>query len=276
MKENLTEKEREILKNVENWAKEKYERNIIKSHSLEHTKRVVDNVVEICRHEDGGKNEFSITLAAWLHDLGRIPESMDNQYRNRPIKSYQGHALLSVWEAREKLKELRDSGVLTSDQWKQILYAIVHHSHLRDSKRRTRILEIVQDADRLDVFGLDGLIRCLCHAKEHQKPIEKTELPFDFSDSDFRNLQEKDCKSVLSDLWYNYKKVDGWYTKIAERKVLPKARAYRDFIDLLQKSLAKNEGYNYQFWFDFLEYAKKKSLERLTEKNLEDFKQINQ
>ncbi len=275
MKDNsLSEKETDVLRNVENWVKDKFEKvgALSAAHGWDHIKRVADSAIEICRAEGG--NEFLVRLSALLHDVGRVPEAESAIYRGRTIKPRLGHAYLSVWEVKDKLKELRQIGVLNAEDLKEVQRAIARHSrYLPESK--SKLLKILQDADRLDVYGIVGLVRCLEHAKQRGVPIETTELPPEFSDADYPNLRSwGDAKSLLSHLWYVYKYKDDMNTAMAKRKIEPRVRIYRDFIELLKNSIIKKEGLDYEFWLGFLEYAQKHNLERLNEEDLEKFKRL--
>lgn len=118
------------------------------SHGLGHIGRVVSYGREICKRE--GQKSGLVEMAAWLHDIGRAVEHIDNS-------AGLGHEVLSEKMARKWFQDDRHFAVLSAKEKGEILYAVKNHCD--DSSRDYKSAVILRDADKLDLYGEKGLKR---------------------------------------------------------------------------------------------------------------------
>jgi len=124
-------------------AKEKLEEYWFAAHDYLHVERVAESGLKICEGENG---DFSIVEpAAWLHDIGYKEEILNGK----------NHAIVSGELAKPILIEAK----YDREQIKKIIYAIKSHSYSDGIVPKTLEAKILQDADRLDVIGVIGLVR---------------------------------------------------------------------------------------------------------------------
>ena len=57
----------------------------------------------------------------------------------------------------------------------------------------------------------------------------------------------------------------------AKEMAEPGVMIVKDFINLIRNRIQKNEIEGYDFWLDFIDYAKKQRLERATEEDVKNF-----
>ncbi len=143
-----------------------FQRYPVPAHSFDHISRVAGFAQEIALGEktDGSR----AILAAWLHDIGRVPE----HYRN-PL--HLPHQELSFQLASEWFKKDKRLRKLADKEKEEILYAIKNHNNnLTDDFFSVVIL---RDADKLDLFGPAGVQRhILWH--DHDLPTIRFAMAF--------------------------------------------------------------------------------------------------
>jgi HD superfamily phosphodiesterase len=119
-------------------------REVTPGHGIDHVERVVKNTESICSIEQvDSLTQSRAILAAWLHDLGRAYEKDSGKH----------HAELSV----EKMSLILGSGEHDQD----LVQAIAEHSQFEPASTLTG--RILQDADKLDGFGVIGLERAVAY-----------------------------------------------------------------------------------------------------------------
>jgi len=125
-------------------------------------------------------NQFSIDVdrdvvvaSSILHDICRATEIED-------------HAIEGAIWARDYLHA---SGILPDEAQREKVYgAILTHRYSRGLKATSIEGEILQDADRLDSLGSNGIIRCLSYSIKHNIPIhDKNIKPVNFYNSESKS-----------------------------------------------------------------------------------------
>ena len=255
----LSEIEKNTVEEVEGWAEERFKVISDPVHGWDHVQRVTKNAVTICRGEGG--DEFLTRISALMHDLGRINESKgDHRYP---------HALLSIFEGSEKNRDLYQRGLLDLEQWRKISSAVAGHSKLLKAEDRTKLLDILQDADRLDAFGFNGMFRNISEDKKFNLPVYKEGEPLDYPEGYM--MKPKEIVSAYSHLFFVISFKDILSNETAKEMAEPGVMIVKDFINLIRNRIQKNEIEGYDFWLDFIDYAKKQRLERATEEDVKNF-----
>lgn len=273
----LTEAEHSVLTNIEKWAKEKFAEGP-SSHSWEHTKRVLGNAVAICRAEEG--DELLVNLGVILHDLGRIPEASGGGpyvYRGQKIKlcRHRKHAVLSVYEANEKIRELKKTGILNAEQCRELRYIVhMHGDLLSGSARETKNLKIIQDADMIDSFGFNGILRNLSQSKREKIPLWAPGLTIDYPEDRPLTVAESD-ESGLGNLQFAYNFQLSLVFESSRKFAEPQLALNRDLLRLLRGEIRSGNIPDYNFWIRFAEWSRDKGLNRLTDDSLKKFKSLH-
>lgn len=112
-------------------------------HDFAHTLRVMNNQNIIS--QENPQDEKLLYTSGLLHDIIRPPS-----------RGGGGHAILSANEARRVLPSFGYS----SSEIKDIYRAIIEHNKY-DIKQRSHLSKILFDADKLDLFGINGINRWL-------------------------------------------------------------------------------------------------------------------
>lgn len=143
-----------IIEKVICFVKERLKEND-KSHDWSHVERVWKNSKKIAEREDS--NLFIVELGALLHDIA------DSKFN-------EGNEEICVEETKKFLGEL--------DIEEEIIYHVVkiieNHSFSGGNVQRdfkSKELDIVQDADRLDGIGAIGIARTFHYGGRRDRPI---------------------------------------------------------------------------------------------------------
>ena len=146
----MTKAEIEIIKSVEKDIRELFSGEF-SGHDLLHTLRVVKNARML--NEDGGGNDFIITISALLHDADDrklFPETAENNGNARKILGKYGVS----GEIADRIIDIINSVSFSSGKTPVSLEG-----------------KIVQDADRLDAIGSVGIARCFSFGGNHNRPM---------------------------------------------------------------------------------------------------------
>jgi len=136
----LTDEERQWLKELESFVKEKHA--VLGSHDYSHVLQVVEYAIEIANHIEEEADPVVVICGALLHDIGRaISDTM--------------HGLAGGAIAEELLESLP----LTNKQIVRITKVIVRHTATSHVRPETTEEKIIYDADGLDRLGTMGLLR---------------------------------------------------------------------------------------------------------------------
>ena len=136
--------------------------NAESGHDWWHAHRVCNLSLYIARKEKCGHYLGSIQLAALLHDIA-------------DSKFYQGDEEIGSRIAGDFLKSI----LVNDETIDQVLFVIKHISFKGGANaqiERTEILDIVQDADRLDAMGAIGIARTFSYGGHKCRPMYDPEI----------------------------------------------------------------------------------------------------
>lgn len=211
-----------IIKKTENFVKKCMQDLPPNVHDYKHVDRVRKWAVKIAKAEK--KDIFLAEMAALLHDVGRAKE--------RPPKIL--HADIGAKMAYNFL--IKDK-LISKKEAEQIAYAVARHG--RGGKGW--LVEIIQDADKLDGLGAIGIIRAAQHAyklPEYLSPIEKERTYWGKNEaSKILKKREHLGRSILENInfqitWYN-----NIHTKSAKKFAQPLVKFMKEFRKLLIKQI---------------------------------------
>ncbi len=216
---DLNDSQREALHKTLVWTKGYFD-NIplgahIGGHGFDKTMRQAGMAAVIASKE--GHPVFLPVLTSMVMDVGRA--TTDPRSRN-----FQ-HGQLS----REIIKaELLGSlDILTPEDRELVGNAVEDHSKLNEKVRRSYLVEVVMDADRLDCLGALGPLRSASWL--HNLPLilpEETET----------NSVDGNLKTLWQDMAYRHMEwVDMLWTNTAREIAEPRVQAYREYLKRLQR-----------------------------------------
>lgn len=122
----------------------------VPAHNFDHAERVAENAIEIAKRE-GFKSIFLAELAALLHDVGRVPEFHD------PTKKGIRHHELSYETLQVWFNQDERFSILSREDKIELLYAVRYHWN--NAADEYELAWILRDADKIDMFGLQGIER---------------------------------------------------------------------------------------------------------------------
>lgn len=191
---------------------------LIGGHGFDKTMRQAGMSREIASGE--GYPVFLPALTAMIMDVGRVT----NDERSR---SYQ-HGELSREIVEAEL--FGDLDILTDEERVLVGNAIEDHSKLNKYVRRSYIVEVVMDADRLDCLGTLGPLRSASWL--HNLPII---LPDEIDTSSV----DSQLKTMWQDMAYRHMEwVDMLWTATARKIAESRVPAYREYLTRLQEEAA--------------------------------------
>ncbi|MFC7078502.1 HD domain-containing protein [Haloarcula halophila] len=127
-----------------------YYEDALPAHDIFHAKRVRDVAVRLAERHPDRVDRDVLVAAAWLHDIGRPLERIDEVDEH------------GDWAATEATALLGDEGV-SDGQLTAIEHCLRAHS-LRVSSPDPETIEakLLFDADKLDAVGAVGIVRLAC------------------------------------------------------------------------------------------------------------------
>lgn len=128
------------------------------SHDFSHVERVHALATRIAAAS--GADPLVVSVAAWLHDIGRVRESVQGEECDR-------HEELSAELARPFLEASGLGGAFVE----AVLHAIVHHRHRRGRSPESLEARCLFDADKLDSLGAVGAARAYLWLGEHGRSV---------------------------------------------------------------------------------------------------------
>lgn len=138
-------------------------KNAESGHDWWHAYRVNNISIYIAKKEAVEHLLFPIQLAAFLHDIA------DSKFHN-------GDETVGITVASNFLKSINVDPEIVD----QVIFVIKHISYKGGFDRtvnRTQILDIVQDADRLDAMGAIGIARTFNYGGHKNRPLFDPENP---------------------------------------------------------------------------------------------------
>lgn len=215
----LSKDEKRILRKAKLWAKkffikaEKEGRVVMGGHGFDHTQRVAGMAATLSVME--GYRPFLPVLTSLLFDVGRTGKD--------PRSHNYLHGKLSAEFANKFLEGLP----LFSRKDKTLVKnAMEDHPLLNKDVKRSFVVEIVMDADRLDSLGALGPVRAAA---------TRWKLPL-YSDQVNKSEIEKEIKSIHQDFAYRLTKwYDSLWTSSAKKIAEPRIKFLKDFIKEYEK-----------------------------------------
>jgi len=214
---DLTPDQREALIITRDWTKEFFdsvpEGTHVGGHGFDKTMRQAGTAAHLSFLE--GYPIFLPILTAMVMDVGRT--SSDKRSR-----SWQ-HGLLS----REMIIPLLDSiTILTDDEKELISNAAEDHSKQNDNVRRSRVVEIAMDADRLDCLGALGPLRSASW---------NSHLPAILPEETSTGSAESDLKTMWQDMSVRHMEWIGMlWTDSAKEISRPRIEVYQRYLEELR------------------------------------------
>ena len=190
------------------------------SHDFDHVMRVYSNAMLITSYfpEDEGIEKFNeeeieiIRLAALLHDVADFKYSKNEKATSEAINSF----LSKFNYPEEKIKN-----IITIVDNVSFKNEIENGSPKGiEDKRLFHMINIVQDADRLDAIGAIGIARCIYFGSQKGKTIYRKDC---FSFEKMRNnFNKKEYLNNQSDP--NHSIVEHFYDKLFKLKDMMKTK----------------------------------------------------
>jgi uncharacterized protein len=213
--------ENEILKKVEEYAKSiKFPEN---SHNFEHADRVRNWALQIAS-EEGFADLLEVEIAALLHDIGT---SLDRK-RHGEVGA----------EMAEKF--LTENNLLPNDKIAEVCQAIKFHNKNRGGEGK--LLDILRDADMLDLFGAIGIMRtCVLHPlMKHFDPANVKGETWQMTAKDFDQRFDSGRGTgdyIIDDLNFQISCSDNLSTETAKRLAKPMIEYTKNFLLELEKEI---------------------------------------
>jgi len=158
---------RHMLQELENYVRESMDREV--GHDFKHVDRVRNWALFIAR-EEGYSPLYLVAATALLHDIG-LPR----------VKQRSEHGPVGAMIAKQYLQQ---KDWLAQAEIELIAYAIHHHNTKQGS---SPLLNILRDADMLDLFGAVGIMRAFTSksALPEYEPENIKGTTFGYSTQDF-------------------------------------------------------------------------------------------
>lgn len=145
--DSITQAEKKYINLLESFFSEKWGSTNLKSHDLDHHRRVWKFARELLTYSQNIPSSFidKLLIACYLHDAGMA------------IDPGEKHGIQSMLLCREFL--LKEG--LDSEDYSDLLYAIANHDNKEYSEAgpNSPLLELLCAADDLDAFGYMGIYR---------------------------------------------------------------------------------------------------------------------
>ncbi len=221
-KESRTPLERKkIIQKTERYVRECMKNLPPNVHDFKHVDRVRKWAIKIARAEK--KDLFLAEMAALLHDVGRSQE--------KPPKIL--HATIGSKMAYQFLTK---NELVSQEEAEQISYAVACHS--RGGKGW--LVDILQDADKLDGFGAIDLTRIIQDAHslpEYNLKLKlRTKFPQEYLDKTFK-FQKRAGRNILEEINYHISWYDKIHTPTARKFGKPLVQYLKDYQKQFYKEL---------------------------------------
>lgn len=186
------QKKEECISFVETETRRIFEKMpLLPIHDITHVERVVQNTLKICKGE--GVDSFLPSIAAWLHDIGRLQEVRARKRGER------------VYHAEESAKKVPGilfcfKAELGGEGIRAIQSAVACHSSPNDD-HESQLAVILKDADKLEGLGAVGLPRVFAFFSE--LPIYNSQTPFDYGETSEEHLRHSGKSTQIQALFRN-------------------------------------------------------------------------
>lgn len=176
------------------------------AHGLDHSLRVAEHVQLIAGAEHARQPVLCL-LAAYLHDIGRVPEYFEKKEKRHHELSYE---LLQQW-----FREDPGFVSLTNEEKIEILYAVRYHWN--DAADDYDTAWILRDADKLDMFGEIGVRRSI---EFHQNDSGKIMHDMRFKFHAAAELKTEAAKQIFHEKNL-FRPVETYYRQQLREKIEP-------------------------------------------------------
>lgn len=214
---SLTGSQREALRGALLWTKKFFD-NVpqgahVGGHGFDKTMRQAGIAAYLACCE--GHPVFLPVLTAMVMDVGRTSQDP----RSKSIQ----HGLLS----REMISPLLDSlNILTGEEKKWVGDAVEDHPKLNEKVRRSYIVEIAMDADRLDCLGMLGPLRAASW---------RPNIPIILPEETNTQSGDTQIKTMWQDMTVRQMEwADMLWTETAREVARPRVAAYRAYLEELK------------------------------------------
>ena len=219
---DLTEAQQQALHQALVWVKDYFDNvpkgTLIGGHGFDKTMRQAGMAAIIAFGE--GHPVFLPVLTAMVMDVGRTTQDPRS-------RSYQ-HGELSKEMIEDTL--FGSLNILTPEDQILVVNAVEDHSKLNENVRRSYVVEIAMDSDRLDCLGALGPLRSASWLYN---------LPLILPDEANTNSIDGQQKTVWQDMSVRHMGwVDMLWTHTAREIARPRIQAYRKYLARLQEEAA--------------------------------------
>ena len=213
------EVKKSILANVEGIARGIFkEMPLLPVHDITHVERVVRYSDQICEGES--VDPFFSRITAWLHDIGRLPET---QNQDKTIKIF--HAEESAKALPGILEPFKDQ--IGANNVELIRDAVARHS-LKNAEDDSLLARILKDADRLDGIGAIAGPRVFAFYPE--RPIYNPVSPLGGTDTSEQYLRYSGQSTQIEAFKRNLEWFGMLRVPTAIELGIPKAKWMLDFL----------------------------------------------
>ena len=177
------------IKKIEPQIKDLLKKANTGGHDVAHFKRTMNTALYISSKEGG--DQLVIAIAAYLHDIHRLMQQIDNRY----VKPSESLPLVEQILHKSSIN-------LSKKEIDKILFAISHHEDYNWDGNNVDDLNtlIIQDADNLDAIGAIGIARAFKYAGVNNQVMYDESIPLE----DFKGYEEK-VKDVSTIHFFNNK-----------------------------------------------------------------------
>lgn len=204
---NYTSEQKQFLHDVQKKIIALFDMYPSPAHGFDHAARVAERARQIAEVE--GVDPFLCELSGWLHDVGRAPES-HNQNPDNKRHHELSYDMLRVWFREEPL-----FAFLTPEQKIELLYGIRYHWNDVADEYKSAI--ILRDADKIDAIGHVGLERAHeCFGDDTKEFTNNFRYLYQFA----YWFKTETAKQMVKEERM-YEPLDKFYTKMLQDEIKP-------------------------------------------------------
>lgn len=186
-------------------------------HHVERVATLAETLIE--RHPADGIDDRVVSLAVFLHDIGREKEDRGE---------IDDHA---EWGAMEAGRILEDVGA-SPETIDHVQHCVRAHRYSNAVEPETPEAELVSDADNLDALGAIGIARTFAHGGALGQPMYDPETPVADDDTAAGGTQYNHLHKKILEL------PDRMYTDVGRELADERATVVRDYITQFDRELA--------------------------------------
>ncbi|MEM8858557.1 MAG: HD domain-containing protein [Chloroflexota bacterium] len=222
------------IKEIEKFAKESMASiknlDLKLAHDYKHVDRVRGWILQIAQNE-GYNNLEQVEATALLHDIGLAH-----------VEHRRDHAKVGAQLAAQFLQE---HALFSNQEIREIEEAIRYHSATSGGGTLGKIL---RDADKMELFGAIGIMRCITHSYSlqdydaQQIKGETWQLPIEGFEKRFADGLGVG-PSIIDHLNFQISLYSDLYTKAAQELALPQLAYTKNFIKQLESEVNTAQSY---------------------------------